>query len=212
MVTDGAGTGSTSSWDLWIPSHCFWRGILLDWKAENHIQLLWTWIILPTCACCAGSVFGRESFILLLAANCYFEYVSFFYYILSCFLFRQVPTSSFILLNKATPTKQRSANEWFLSSALKGPAIQCRVCQTAPRSSQGSGTVPRSMIQLHGCDCADLQWQQRLCDHRCSFTHYSFFILLRLIYMITCPLWSWNAPKRLRLSTSHSLTRELDLC
>lgn len=75
-VTDGAGTGSTSSWDFWIPSHCFlkiWRGILSDWKAENHFQLLWIWVMLPTPACCAGNVFGRESFILLLAANSYFD-------------------------------------------------------------------------------------------------------------------------------------------
>lgn len=159
MVTDGAGTGSTSSWDLWIPSHCFWRGIVLDRKAENHIQLLWTWIMLPTCACCAGSVFGRESFILLLAANCYFEYVLLFFttsWAASC-LDRCPLLPSFFSTKQLQPNKDQLMSD-FCHQLWKVLLRQCWVCQTALRSSQGSGTVPRSMVQLHGCDSADLQW------------------------------------------------------
>lgn len=156
MVTDGAGTGSTSSWDLWIPSFCFLkagRGILLDWKVENHIQLLWIWIMLPTHACCAGNVFGGESFILLLAANRYFQsfvFLFFFFlpswfpcYILSYFLFRQVPTSFFLLLNKTITAKQGSGNGWFLSPAAHAMGMPLCIPESTSLQSAGCAKLPQ---------------------------------------------------------------------
>lgn len=150
-VTDGAGTGSTSSWDFWIPSHCFlkiWRGILSDWKAENHFQLLWIWVMLPTPACCAGNVFGRESFILLLAANSYFDpFVSpprhSPCYIPSYFLFRQVPASSFLLLNKTTPNKQGLSNGWFLSPATHPTGMPLCIPEGTSLGSAGCAEPPQ---------------------------------------------------------------------
>lgn len=139
------------------------------------------------------------------------------------FLFRQVPSSSFLLLNKATPTKQGLANGWFLSPATHATGMPLCIPEGTSLGSAGCAEPPQdpawalvtvleawsNCTAVTGLTCNGKRgmWPQ-------MFLHWRFICRsspLNLPKVIKWPLWPWNIPKRLRLSASHSLIGELDL-